>query len=111
MMGENKTWARAHVCPVETAIEIIGGKWTCQILHHLLTGPKRFSELREQIPDVSQRVLTRRLRELEEYGIVYRKVYPVVPPKTEYSLTARGESLKPVLAALEGWATNVEFIE
>lgn len=108
MKDENSTWSRTHVCPVETTIEIIGGKWKCQILHHLLTGTKRFGELRSEIPDVSQRVLTRKLRELEDHGILKRKVYPVVPPKTEYSLTDRGRSLKPVLDALEIWAINLK---
>lgn len=70
-----------HVCPVETAIEVIGGKWKCQILHSLMANTMRFSELRRHIPGVSQRVLTRKLRELEEHGVINRKVYAEVPPK------------------------------
>ena len=92
-----------HECPAETTIEIIGGKWKCQILHYLMTGTKRFGELRKHIPGVSQRVLTRKLRELEEHGVIRRKVYPEVPPKTEYSLTPLGRSLEAVLNELERW--------
>lgn len=96
--------AAAHVCPVETVIEIIGGKWKCQIIHFLLGGTRRFGEIRRQIPDVSQRVLTRKLRELEAHGIVVRKVYAEVPPRTEYSLTPTGQSLEPVMQELDCWA-------
>lgn len=104
MKAETKQDKRKHFCPAETTIEIIGGKWKCQILHILQSGTKRFGELRREMPDVTQRVLTRKLRELEEHGVIYRKVYAEVPPKTEYSLTPRGQSLKPVLDALELWS-------
>lgn len=103
-----KTEAEQHrsnyFCPAETTIEIIGGKWKCQILHTLQSGTKRFGELRREMPDVTQRVLTRKLRELEEHGVIHRKVYAEVPPRTEYSLTLRGQSLRPVLDALESWS-------
>ncbi|WP_170328235.1 winged helix-turn-helix transcriptional regulator [Ruegeria arenilitoris] len=96
--------AEIHVCAVEETIEIIGGKWKCQILHTLQDGTKRFGDLRREIPDVTQRILTRKLRELEDHGVVHRKVYAEVPPRTEYSLTPLGQSLGPVLDALENWA-------
>ncbi|WP_022952431.1 winged helix-turn-helix transcriptional regulator [Leucothrix mucor] len=92
-------------CPVEIAIRVVGGRWKCPIIHHLLTGTKRFNELRKLIPAASQRMLTKHLRELEQDGIVLRKVYAEVPPKTEYSLTDVGESLEPVLWAMHDWAT------
>ncbi len=93
-------------CPVEMAIEIIGGRWKCPIIHHLLDGTKRFNELRRLIPDASQRMLTKHLRELEAHGIVHREVYAEVPPRTEYSLTDVGQSLEPILWAMHDWAVE-----
>ncbi len=84
-------------CPVEATIRIIGGKWKCLIIHHLMDGTKRFNELRRLIPVITQRMLTSQLRELEADQIVNRKVYAQVPPKTEYSLTQLGKTLEPVL--------------
>jgi len=72
-------------------------------LYHLLSGTKRFNALQREIGNVTQRMLTRQLRELEEAGLVARKVYPVVPPKVEYSLTEKGRTLEPVLLALKAW--------
>lgn len=95
-----------HYCPAEAAIEIIGGKWKCQILHTLQTGTKRYGELRRAMPDITQRVLTRKLRELEEHGVIQRKVYAQVPPRTEYSLTEKGKSLDAVLTELERWSQH-----
>lgn len=92
-----------HNCPVEVTLEVIGGKWKCLILHHLLDGKKRFNELKKLIPTVSQRMLTSQLRELERNGIVHRKVYAQIPPKVEYSLTDLGKSLEPVLWAMHDW--------
>lgn len=88
------------VCPVERVIDVIGGKWKIIILFHLMNGTKRFNELRRLMPEVSQRMLTRQLRELEEYDIVERKVYAQVPPKVEYSLTDLGKSLDSILDVL-----------
>lgn len=91
------------ICPTETALDVIGGKWKGMILFYLDEGTKRFNELRRLLPGVTQRMLTKQLRELEENGLVHREVYPVVPPKVEYSLTPLGQQLSPVLAALKNW--------
>jgi DNA-binding HxlR family transcriptional regulator len=91
-------------CPVEMTIGVIGGRWKCPIIHHLLDGTKRFNRLRRLIPRASQRMLTKHLRELEGDGLVNRKVYAEVPPRTEYSLTETGRSLEPVLWAMHQWA-------
>jgi DNA-binding HxlR family transcriptional regulator len=96
-------------CPVEACVEVIGGKWKGVILFHLLDGTKRFSELSRLMPGVTQRMLTRQLRELEADRVVDRKVYPEVPPKVEYSLTEFGRTLDPVLRTLQGW--GVKYLE
>ncbi|MDP2810951.1 MAG: helix-turn-helix domain-containing protein [Rhodocyclaceae bacterium] len=93
-------------CPVEACFEVIGGKWKGVILFHLLGGTKRFNELLRLIPGVTQRMLTRQLRELEDDGIVARKIYPEVPPKVEYSLTDFGKSLEPLLRHLQQWGSE-----
>lgn len=90
-------------CPVEATLEVIGGKWKGVVLFHLMEGVHRFSELRRKLPSVTQRMLTKQLRELEDAGLVTRKVYPQVPPRVEYSLTELGQTLRPVLAALKAW--------
>lgn len=91
-------------CPVEAALDIIGGKWKSIILFRVLEQTRRFNELRRLLPNITQRMLTTQLRELERDGLLARKVYPEVPPKVEYSPTALGASLAPVLGALKGWA-------
>lgn len=90
-------------CPVETALLVIGDKWVVLILRDLRTGTKRFGELMKSVAGISQKVLTEKLRSMEERGLVHREVYPEVPPRTEYSLTELGQSLYPVLDALEDW--------
>jgi DNA-binding HxlR family transcriptional regulator len=90
-------------CSVERALSLIDGKWKIVILYKLLRGTLRFSELRRQIPAVTQRMLTNQLRELEADGLLIRTVYPEVPPRVEYSLSARGRSLEPVIMALKNW--------
>lgn len=90
-------------CPVEATLEIIGGKWKGVILYHLQSETLRFSELKRATGNITQRTLTKQLRELEADGLVKRKVYPVVPPKVEYSLTEKGQTLGPVIHALEEW--------
>ena len=92
-------------CSVEAAIEAIGGKWKGLILYHL-SSTKRFNELQKLIPEVTQRMLTKQLRELERDGIVLRKVYAEVPPKVEYSLTNFGKTLQPILDELETWGNT-----
>jgi DNA-binding HxlR family transcriptional regulator len=95
-------------CPVEACVEVIGGKWKGVILFHLLGGTKRFNELMRLMPDVTQRMLTRQLRELEDDQIVNRKIYAEVPPKVEYSLTDFGTTLEPVLHMIQSW--GVQYI-
>lgn len=94
-------------CPVEAALDVIGNKWKGIILFHLLGGLKRFNELKRLIPDVSQRMLTLQLRELEKDNVINRKVYPQVPPKVEYSLSELGQSLEPILIALREWGEKI----
>lgn len=90
-------------CSVEAAISLIDGKWKCVILFHLLGGTLRFNEIRRQVGGVTQRMLTNQLRELEEDGLINRKVYAQVPPKVEYSISALGRSLEPILVSLKSW--------
>jgi DNA-binding HxlR family transcriptional regulator len=91
-------------CPVETAIEVIGGRWKVLILQELFNGTRRFSELHRALVGVSHRTLTQQLRELEGHGILRRKIHRQVPPKVEYSLTPLGDSLRPVVGVLHDWA-------
>ncbi|MEM7751476.1 MAG: helix-turn-helix domain-containing protein [Pseudomonadota bacterium] len=91
------------VCPVEAALERIGGKWKGVALYHLLDGPLRYNELKRQVGNVTQRMLTKQLRELENDGLISRQVFPVVPPHVEYSLTEQGQTLRPILLALRQW--------
>lgn len=93
-------------CPVETTLMLIGNKWKVLILRDLMNGTMRFGELKKSIGQVSQKVLTAQLRDMEEKGLVSRKVYAEVPPRVEYTLTETGYSLKPVLDALWVWGEN-----
>lgn len=94
-------------CPVETTLSFLDGKWKGVILYHLvMDGTLRFSELRRRLQAVTQRMLTKQLRELEEHGLVTRTVYPVVPPRVEYALTPLGQSLRPVILVLEQWGSR-----
>jgi DNA-binding HxlR family transcriptional regulator len=97
---------RTFHCPVEAALEVIGGKWKALILWHLCDGVKRFSELQRELPGVNAKMLTRQLRELEGDGIVQRTVYPEVPPRVEYAVTEFGRTLLPILEALCAWGTQ-----
>jgi DNA-binding HxlR family transcriptional regulator len=90
-------------CSVEDTLSLIDGKWKIVILYKLLRGTLRFNAIRRQIPAVTQRMLTNQLRELEADGLLVRTVYPEVPPRVEYSLSAKGRSLEPVLLALKAW--------
>lgn len=93
-------------CPVETTLTLISDKWKVLILRDLLTGTKRFGELRRSVGNVSQKILTAQLRQMESSGLVNRKVYAEVPPRVEYSLTELGFSLKPILDAMWEWGTE-----
>ena len=93
-------------CPVETTFELMGDKWKVRIIRDLLTGTKRFGELKKSVKGISQKVLTTNLRSLEDDGILMRKVYKEVPPRVEYTLTDVGYSLMPVLNAMAGWGTD-----
>lgn len=93
-------------CDVATTVQIIGNKWKLLIMRNLLSRPWRFNELRRSLDGVSQKVLTECLRQLESDGIVSRTVYPEVPPRVEYSLTELGESMRPILSAMESWGKS-----
>lgn len=94
------------ICPVETTLTLISDRWKVLILRDLFTGTKRFSELKKSLAGISQKVLTANLKSLEATGLLTRKAYPEVPPRVEYTLTALGESLKPVLASLFDWGMD-----
>lgn len=95
---------KEYSCTFEIAMDLIGGKWKPIIIWHLGTkGTKRFNELKKLIPQITQKMLTQQLRELEIDSLVERKVYPQVPPKVEYSLTESGESLMPILRMMCHW--------
>src|SRR5262245_57329624 len=111
-MGETRFMARIRHksldcspgCVVEGALALIGGKWKGVVLYHLFEAEVlRFNELRRRLPNVTQRMLTTQLRELETDGFIERKIYPQVPPKVEYRLTQHGHSLEPVIRALKTW--------
>jgi DNA-binding HxlR family transcriptional regulator len=93
-------------CPVAATLEVIGGKWKPLILFQLRDRPMRFSELRRMVPEATQKMLTQQLRDLERDGIIHRKVYAVVPPKVDYSLTDYGQTLKPLLALMCAWGSK-----
>lgn len=94
------------VCPVETTLTLIGDKWKVLILRDLMTGTKRFGELKRSLDGVSQKVLTAQLRAMETSGLLTRTVYPEVPPRVEYTLTELGQSLSPILNAMQDWGNN-----
>ncbi len=95
---------RRYDCPVEAALDVLGGKWGLPIVARLARGTQRYSELRRSLPSISERMLIKQLRQLEADGIVRRRQYPEVPPRVEYSLSEVGESLLPILDRLGAWA-------
>ena len=98
------TYNRVHVCPVETSLELLSGKWKPRILWKLhRDGTLRFGEFRRQLPELTPKVLTQQLRDLERDGLVQRRVYAEVPPKVEYSLSDFGRTLEPILAMIAEW--------
>lgn len=104
LLGEKK-----YYCTVELTLQIIGGKWKPIIIHHLgQEAVMRFSEIKRTIPNITQKMLTQQLRELEADGVVHREVYPQVPPKVEYSLTDLGQSVVPLIRSLCEWGDGYE---
>ncbi|MFI0903009.1 winged helix-turn-helix transcriptional regulator [Streptomyces sioyaensis] len=97
--------AMAEWCNTEVVLSVVGGKWKLLIIRYLLLGTHRFGELKQAMPSVTQRMLTRQLRELEEDGLVSRTVYPEVPPRVEYTLTEAGESLRDIVNQLDVWGS------
>ncbi len=108
-MENISTAEKLPACPVETTLTLISDKWKVLILRDLLPGTKRFGELKKSIGHVSQKVLTAQLRQMEQSGLVNRKVYAEVPPKVEYSLTDVGYSLKPILDAMWTWGEEYQM--
>jgi DNA-binding HxlR family transcriptional regulator len=96
------------LCPVETTVGLISNKWKILILRELLSGTKRFGELRTGIEGISQKVLTQNLRSMEEDGIIQRQVYAEVPPRVEYSLSDLGNSLRPIIDAMAQWGLGYQ---
>ncbi len=104
---KNKNSAeKEHMCSVEAAINEIGGKWKPLVLYSLKDGKQRFSEINNKLPAITQRMLTKTLRELESDEIIHRKVYAEVPPRVEYRLTAKGDSVMPILDSLCQWGKD-----
>lgn len=93
-------------CPVEATLDLIGGKYKALILWNLADGKLRFSQLRNKISKATPKILTQQLRELETHNLIHREVYPVIPPKVEYSLTETGRSLMPILIAMRDWGAQ-----
>jgi len=98
-----------QACPVETTLDVIGGKWKGIILYQLLDGTKRFNEFRRLNPGITQFMLTLQLRELERDGIVHREIYKEVPPRVEYSLTDFGKTLEPVIMSMKAWGESYKI--
>ena len=96
----------ANNCPVESTIELIGGKYKALILWHLSEKTLRFSELKKNVSGATAKMLTQQLRELEANDLIHREVFPIIPPKVEYSLTELGQSLLPILVAMRDWGAS-----
>lgn len=103
---QQETSVTRDKCGVETTIAIVGGKWKPMVLYALLSGPRRFGELTRLIPEITQRMLTLQLRELEEDGVIAREVYKQVPLKVEYSLTPLGRTIEPILSFMQQWGEH-----
>ena len=102
-MLKRKCYDEAEGCPVAATLDLIDGKWKGVILYHLLQGPKRFNQIQRELTTITQRMLTKQLRELEAAGLVSRTVFAQVPPRVDYALTDEGRSLAPVIEALKHW--------
>src|ERR1700751_5965062 len=103
---DTKSYDCAAGCPVEATLDLIDGKWKAVIVYHLLGDTIRFNELRRRLSRITQRMLTRQLRELEVDGLIHREIYAEVPPRVEYSLTTLGRSLEPVVRTLWTWGNG-----
>jgi DNA-binding HxlR family transcriptional regulator len=103
---DGNTYDCAVGCPVEATLDLIDGKWKAVILYHLLDDTVRFNELKRRLSRITQRMLTRQLRELEAAGLIHREIYAEVPPRVEYSLTTLGRSLEPVIRMLWTWGNQ-----
>ena len=103
-----RTKEELPACPVATTVQLIGSKWKLLILRDLQARPWRFNELKKDLEGISQKVLTDSLRSMEEDGIVTRTVYPEVPPRVEYALRALGESMRPIIQAMETWGREYQ---
>ena len=101
-----KTKQELPECPVATTVSLIGSKWKLLILRNLMARPWRFNELRKDLDGISQKVLTDSLRSMEEDGLITRTVYAEVPPRVEYALSDLGESMRPILLAMQAWGNN-----
>ena len=104
---KHKTYDCGSGCSVEATLELISGKWKGVIITHLLDGPRRFNELNRKIADITQRMLAKQLKEMEEAGLLARTVLPTKPPMVEYSLTELGASLRPIINSLKSWGDNL----
>lgn len=98
-------------CPVATTVQMIGSKWKLLIIRNLMSRPWRFNELKKDLEGISQKVLTDSLRSMEADGIVTRTVYPEVPPRVEYALSELGESMRPIIVAMERWGTEYKKMQ
>lgn len=97
---------KVYNTPVEVTLEVIGGKWKSLLVYHLMAGPLRFSELKRRVPDITEKMLTQQLRELERAGVLSRTIFPEVPPRVEYRVTEHGATLQPVLEAMCAWGRS-----
>lgn len=97
---------KTYLCPLELSIDLIGGKWKTIIIWQLREKTLRFSQLKRRLPGITQKMLTQQLRDLENDGLIFREVYPQVPPKVEYSLTDYGQTILPILKSLFKWGIN-----
>ena len=95
-------------CPVATTVQMIGSKWKLLIMRNLLARPWRFNELKRDLEGISQKVLTDSLRSMEEDGLITRTVYPEVPPRVEYALSELGETMRPIMDAMESWGRSYQ---
>lgn len=94
------------ICPVAFTLDLLGGKWKLVVLYQLSQGTRRFRELQRLIPLVTPRMLIKVLKELEEQGVIHREIYPVVPPKVEYSLTEQGRTVLPLIREIKQWGSS-----